>query len=44
MNQIDLLIKDAKIVDGTGATAYKGSLVVNDGKIENISRGDHEKF
>ena len=44
MNQIDLLIKDAKIVDGTGATAYKGSLAVRDGKIENIFRGDHERF
>ena len=44
MNQIDLLIKDAKIVDGSGATAYKGSLAAHDGDIKAIFRGDQELF
>lgn len=44
MNQIDLLIKDVKIVDGTGATAYKGSLAVQGDEIKDIFRGDNGKF
>ncbi|MFN2364380.1 MAG: amidohydrolase family protein [Halarsenatibacteraceae bacterium] len=44
MNQLDLLIKNAKIVDGTGATAFKGSLAVEADEIKAIFRGDPEKF
>src|SRR6516162_6516011 len=38
----DLLIKDAKICDGTGAPLYSGALAVKDGKIAalgNVSGG-----
>ncbi|MGM0414215.1 MAG: N-acyl-D-amino-acid deacylase family protein [Bacillota bacterium] len=44
MNQIDLLIKNAKIVDGTGATSFKGNLAVKAGEIEAIFKGDPERF
>jgi flavin-dependent dehydrogenase len=32
----DLLIKNARIVDGTGALAYSGALGVEDGKIASV--------
>ena len=44
MKQIDLLIKNAKIVDGTGATAFNGSLAVQADEIKAIFRGDPERF
>ena len=37
----DLLIEDARIVDGTGAPAVRGSLCVRDGRIAAIHREPH---
>ncbi|MFW5789826.1 MAG: N-acyl-D-amino-acid deacylase family protein [Bacillota bacterium] len=44
MNQLDLLIKNVKIVDGSGATAFKGNLAVKADEIKAIFRGDAERF
>lgn len=38
----DLLIEDARIVDGTGAPWYEGHVAVDDGRITEIYRGDHD--
>ncbi|GAA0256803.1 N-acyl-D-amino-acid deacylase family protein [Haladaptatus pallidirubidus] len=37
---IDLLLKNAQIVDGTGAPWFCGSVTVQNGEISNIIRGD----
>ncbi|MFU8813816.1 MAG: N-acyl-D-amino-acid deacylase family protein [Pseudomonadales bacterium] len=35
----DLVIRNATIVDGSGAAAFQGSVVVDDGKITEVTRG-----
>lgn len=37
----DLLIENARIIDGTGAPWYEGHLAINDGRIAEIYRGEH---
>jgi len=41
---IDLLIRNALIIDGTGAPAYKGEIAVKDGKIYDIAPRITEDF
>lgn len=35
----DLLITNARIIDGTGAVIERGSIVIRDGRIENVAQG-----
>ena len=35
---IDLLIKNARVIDGTGKPAYSGDVAINDGRI--VETGD----
>ncbi|MBE0633748.1 D-aminoacylase, partial [Candidatus Bathyarchaeota archaeon] len=37
-DEIDILIKNALIVDGTGAPSYKGALAVNGERITAVSK------
>ncbi len=39
----DLIIKNAKIIDGSGAPAFEGALAVKDGRIAAIWHGDPEE-
>lgn len=39
-----LLIRDARIVDGTGSPWFRGRIVVDDGKITEILRGDGDQI
>jgi N-acyl-D-amino-acid deacylase len=38
----DVVFENARIVDGTGAPWFRGSVVVADGRIRTVARGDHD--
>ena len=40
MTRYDLLLQDGRIVDGSGAPAYPGSVAVKDGKVAAIGQLD----
>jgi N-acyl-D-amino-acid deacylase len=37
---VDLLLENARVVDGTGAPWFRGSVAVSDGRIQRVVRGD----
>ena len=39
----DLLIQNGRIIDGTGAPAYTGSLLIRDGKLQRSIRKTYRK-
>jgi len=42
LDEYDILIKNASIVDGTGSPAFKGEIAVVDDRIEAIGKGEGE--
>jgi len=45
MSELDLIIRNANIVDGTGKTAYKGSIGVKGDKVASVGtvKGDAKR-